>query len=210
MLLAKEGTMFEPVLEGVHKGVCYAIYDLGMQYNEIFGKSAHKAVIIWELPGERIQIERDGETLDLPRVVSKKYTLSLGDRANLRKDLESWRGKTFTPEELKGFDIHKLLGANCMIQIIHKSKDGKTYANISAILPLYKGMKKLEPENPTVIYSLDQGEPPETTPKWIVDLIHKSQEWQETHGDSPEERPSYDDEPPPNMGEEDRTGEVPF
>ncbi len=204
-LIAKEGSTFEPVSEGVHQAVCDAIFDLGTQYSEVFGKSAHKAVIIWELPGERIQVERDGETLDLPRVVSKQYTLSLGDRANLRKDLESWRGKTFTPEELKGFDIHKLMGANCMIQIIHKSKDGRTYANISAILPLYKGLIKQDSENPEVVYSLDQGEPPESTPKWIVDLIHKSQEWQETHGGLPEE-------PPPNYGAGDLgdDGDVPF
>ena len=176
MLIVKEGQSFDPVPEGVHQGVCYSIIDVGTQYSETFSKSSHQCIIIWEIPSERIEIERDGERVDLPRVVSKKYTLSLSDRANLRKDLESWRGRSFTSEELQGFDVHKLLGANCMIQIIHKTKDGRTYANISAILPLYKGMPKLEPENPTVIYSLEDGDPPETTPKWIVELINSSQE----------------------------------
>jgi hypothetical protein len=124
-----------------------------------------------------MELDRDGEKISLPRMVSKTYTLSLGERANLRKDLESWRGRIFTPEELKGFDIQNLIGANCMIQVIHKTKDGKTFANISAILPLYKGMSKVQPENKTTVYILEQGNPPEDTPKWIVERIHQCEEW---------------------------------
>ncbi len=182
MLIAKEGGQgFDPIPEGVYQGVCYSVFGVGSQYSEKFDKSSNKALIIWEIPEQRIDIEKDGKMQNLPRVISKQYTLTLGEKANLRKDLESWRGKAFTAEELEGFDLHKLIGANCMIQIIHKSKDNKTYANISAILPLYKGLKKFEPENPTVVYSLEDGEPPETTPKWIVELIHNSEEWVAAH-----------------------------
>src|SRR3990167_3685661 len=35
--------------------------------------------------------------------ISKFYTLSLSEKANLRKDLEGWRGKSFTESELEGF-----------------------------------------------------------------------------------------------------------
>jgi hypothetical protein len=75
-----------------------------------------------------------------------------------------------------------------MIQVIHTTKDGKTYANVSAVLPLYKGMDKLVPENPTVVYSIEDGEPPEGTPKWIVDKIHESAEWKAS-------APTMEDEP---------------
>jgi len=181
-LTAKEEKTYDPISEGVHQGVCYAIYDLGTQYNKMFDKSAHQCLIIWEIPSERIEINKDGQTLSLPRVVSKTYTVSLGERANLRKHLESWRGRSFTAEELQGFDVSKLIGVNGMIQIIHKTTDNKTFANISAILPLYKGMAKLEPENPTVVYRFEDGEPPEGTPKWIVEKIHESEEWKAKHG----------------------------
>jgi hypothetical protein len=187
-LTAKEEKTFDPIPAGVHQGVAYAIYDLGNQFSAKFEKTSHQALLIWEVPSERIEIEKDGVKKDLPRVVSRTFTMSLGERANLRKMLESWRGRTFTPEELLGFDISKLIGVNGMIQVIHTTKDGKTYANVSAVLPLYKGMDKLVPENPTVVYSIEDGEPPEGTPKWIVDKIHESAEWKAS-------APTMEDEP---------------
>jgi len=177
-LIASETESKYPIIpEGVYPAVCYAIYDLGNQFSEKYQNVLHKVLIAWEIPSERIDVEKEGLTMNLPRVVSKKYTLSLGERANLKKDLESWRGKSFTDEEKKGFDIHRLLGVSCMIQIIHVTKEGKTYAQISSILPLYKGMASLTPENDKIMYNISDGEPPKETPKWIVDMIHESSEW---------------------------------
>jgi hypothetical protein len=177
LIASSEGGTREPIAAGMYQAVCYSIYDLGHQFSELYGKSSHKAVIIWEIPEERIEVEKDGVKKDLPKVISKQYTVSLHEKANLRKDLESWRGRVFTEQELAAFDIHKLVKVNCMLQIIHKSKDGKTYANIAAIVPLMKGMKSLEPENPAVVYSISDGQPPEGTPKWVVDTIKQSDEW---------------------------------
>src|SRR3990172_1693125 len=182
-LIAKEGgEAIEPVDAGVHQAICYAIYDLGTQYSPVYDKSSRKCVIIWELPDRRIEIVKDGQTLNLPRAISKQYTLSLGEKANLRKDLETWRGKAFSQEELAGFDISKLVGVNCMLQVLHKVNGDKTYANIVSILPLYKGINKLKPENPLIVYTLDQGTPPETTPKWITKIISESAEMKASDG----------------------------
>ena len=182
-LIAKEGgEAIEPVDAGVHQAICYAIYDLGTQYSPVYDKSSRKCVIIWELPDRRIEIVKDGQTLNLPRAISKQYTLSLREKANLRKDLETWRGKAFSQEELAGFDISKLVGVNCMLQVLHKVNGDKTYANIVSILPLYKGINKLEPENPLIVYTLDQGTPPETTPKWITKIISESAEMKASDG----------------------------
>src|SRR3990167_2490369 len=68
------------------------------------------------------------------------------EKANLRKHLEAWRGKKFTKEELDGFDVEKLLGVNCQLQVIHNLSDnGGTFANVQAIVPLGKGMVKIRP-----------------------------------------------------------------
>lgn len=177
-IVREQGESSFPVVEaGLHQAVCYALYDLGTHYSEKFDKSSRKVLIIWELPELRIDIEKDGVKQNLPRVVSKKYTLSLGEKANLRKDLSSWRGRVFTPQELEGFDLQSILGVNCMIQIIHNTKDGKTYANISNILPLLKNMPSKKPENPVVCFSLEENPIlPEHTPKWIKELIMSSKE----------------------------------
>ena len=197
------GATYPPVEEGLHGAIAYAVYDLGHQYNEHFGSTAHKCRIFWELPDERIQIERDGEKKDLPRAISKEYTVSLNEKANLRKDLESWRGKSFTEEELAGFDITKLLGVNCTLQILHKKKGEKRYPNVVAVVPLMKGTSKRKPENPTRYFSFEehQDQIPEGTPEWIIDMIKASNEWEDLHqGKNTEEIP-YSDTPPPDDDE---------
>lgn len=203
-LIVKKEKGFDPISAGVHQGVCYSVYDLGTQHNKVFDKYSHQALIIWEIPSERIEIQKDGQAMSLPRVVSKTYTLSFDDRSNFKKDLVSWRGRNFTEEEEQGFDISRLIGVNGMLNIIHVSKDGKTYGNLGAILPLYKGISNLEPENPTVVYSLEQGEPPESTPKWIVEKIHSSVEWTQAHNPTPTEHPPYE------SGDSPEDGDVPF
>jgi hypothetical protein len=92
-----------------------------------------------------------------PLVISKEYTLSMNEKANLRKDLKSWRGKDFTDEEAKKFDITNLLGVSCMLNVIHvTSKDGsKQYASISGITPLPKGIDCPPQVNKSICLSFD-------------------------------------------------------
>jgi hypothetical protein len=87
---------------------------------------------------------KTGEYAGKPFMVSKFYTLSLNEKASLRKDLQSWRGKPFTEEELKGFDVEKLIGANCLLNIVEYEKlDKSSGTKIAAIMPLTKGMQKM-------------------------------------------------------------------
>lgn len=185
-----EGGDYTPVSQGLHQGVCFMLMDLGTQFNEKFGKSAHKILIGWEIPDERIEIEKDGQKKNLPRAISKQYTLSLHEKAQLRKDLESWRGKAFSEPELDGFDLTKLLGQNCMVQVIHKTKDNKTYANVSNIVSMPKGMPKKNPENPLRYFSFEEHQDaiPEGTPEWISDIIKHSEEWQNINEGGIDER----------------------
>jgi len=173
----KGGGDFTPIPEDLHLAICYGIWDLGTQFSERWEKSVHKVLIVWEIPGCRGEFERDGKKVKLPRAISKRYRLSLHKKADLRKDLESWRGKKFTDEELKGFDLKKLLGAPCQIQVLHNKVDDKVYANIAAITKAPTGTK-LTPENPLKFFSFEDGpEVPEGTPQWIIDLIRHAEEY---------------------------------
>ncbi len=193
-LIAKaQGGDFErpdPIPEGCEIAICYSVVDLGTQRWEFSGepKVARKVLIQWEIPAHRIEIERNDETLDLPRATSKQYTNSLHEKASLRKHLEAWRGKKFTDDELKGFDLQNLLGKACQLQIVHergKKDPTKVYANIAAIMSLPRGMKQPEPENPLSFFSLEDFKPgediviPDSIPKWVHEIIHKSDEWQD-------------------------------
>jgi hypothetical protein len=77
--------------------------------------------------------------------------------------LESWRGRSFTDEELEnGFDLERLIGANCFLNITTNDK-GRSV--ISAVNPLPKGIEKMRP---TVL------EMPPNFQKWIESMRAKS------------------------------------
>lgn len=124
---AKIGGDFKPCPAGLHHAICAFVEDLGLEFSDAFQKEVHKIVICWEVNTPM----SDGR----PYMISQRYTLSLSEKANLRKVLECWRGKAFTDQELEGFDVEKVKGKQCMLQIMHNTKGGKTYANIAAVLP---------------------------------------------------------------------------
>ena len=160
--------------------VCYAMVDLGTKYEDMYDKTIHKVLLTWEIPGERIEVERDGHKVKLPRAISKHYTYSLHEKSTLRQDLQSWRGRDFTEDELLDFDLKAVLGAPCQLNVIHKKdKAGTLKAKLATIVPAPKGTK-LSPENPTVYFCLaDLDEPvlPDNVPDWVKEEIQKSNEW---------------------------------
>ena len=118
---------FTPAPEGLHQAVCVDVHDMGLQKTQWGEKQ--KVLLVWQI--EEVN-EETGKRFD----VRNFYTLSLSEKAYLRRDLECWRGRKFTEEELQGFDLEKLLGVNCQLQIVHNlSDEGKTYANVQAIVP---------------------------------------------------------------------------
>lgn len=142
---------FEIVPPGVYTARCYQIIDLGTQETATQGgtKLQHKAYIYWEVLDDEVKMA-DGR----PFAVSKQYTLSMFEGAFLYKDLVSWRGKNFTKEELEGFNIGNILGAYATIQIIHNSKNDRTYANVDTIIQ-YKGKDKPTAVNDTKLLELE-------------------------------------------------------
>ena len=136
-ILASAGSAYEPPPAGLHLAVCIDVVDMGQIEVTWQGKTTkrHKVRVVWQ-----IDALRDDGT---PFYIQKRYTLSLHEKANLRGDLESWRGKAFTQDELQGFDLEKLIGVNCQLNTQHVSKDGTVYANVSGVVPLAKGQEKL-------------------------------------------------------------------
>lgn len=175
---------FKPVPEGNHTARCYRIIELGTQESTYDGEArlSHKVLIGWELHGEA----DDGTPLSSddgkPFTVTKQYTLSLGKKATLRADLESWRGQAFTDQDLKGFDISKLLGAYCMVTVKHDKKDDKTYVNVASVARWPAALKNAKPAAyyPDQIFDLDSRDMSifDTLPEWMQKKIKESVEWQ--------------------------------
>ncbi len=175
-LIINEGSSTSiPLLpEDTYPAVCNMLIDLGDQYSEKFDKTSRQILICWEIPSEKLD---NGES----RRLSKTYTASLNSKGNLRRDLIAWRGRDFTLDELKAFDLKNIVGAPCMLQIIHRvGQDGVKRAIIGGIMKLPKGMPVPALTNGYTIFDLDDLDAEEKIselPEWIQDRIKGSETW---------------------------------
>jgi hypothetical protein len=138
LVTAGNSEKFEPAPPGLHQAICVDVVDMGVLEVTYAGqtKKQRKVRIVWQID----ELMASGK----PFIVQKRYTASLHEKATLRKELESWRGRPFTEEELEEFDLEaKLIGANAQVNVQHTTKDGTTYANVVSVVPLGKGMQKL-------------------------------------------------------------------
>jgi hypothetical protein len=138
-----EGKDFPLAPEGLHPAVCADVWEIWTeQQDERFGGGlVDKTRLIFQID----QTYKDEKTGEERRYeVAPMFTASLHEKANLRKFLKSWRGRDFTDEELKAFDLENVVGVNCQIQVIHNvSAKGKKYANVATIVPPDKRDEKL-------------------------------------------------------------------
>jgi len=138
-LIVESGGDFEKCPPGMHLARCYRIIDLGTQKSEYMGqtKFLHKLMVGWEIHG----MNDDGSAIKMkdgrPFSIFKNYTMSWSEKANLRLDLQSWRGKPFNAEEMRRFDLKTVLGVWCMLNIIERpGKDNNNvYSNVAGVTP---------------------------------------------------------------------------
>jgi hypothetical protein len=140
---------YTPCPAGNHGARLYMLVDLGLHEKTWQGetKIKHLVHLGWELPDEPME---DGR----PYTISARLTYSLHEKATLRKFLEGWRGSKFTDEEAADFDITKLVGKACMVQVAHRQGgNGNTYADVIAVTSLPRGMQVPPPVNDRLVYS---------------------------------------------------------
>lgn len=185
------GGNFKRVPAGVHIGRCYSLIDLGTQHSsgQYGEKFQHKVRISWELfgedeNGEPLTIDVDGQ--DMPLTISKSYTMSLHENAALRKDLAAWRGRDFTDEEVRGFDVSKLIGAYCMVNVTTSESNGKTYSNVVGLTQLPAALKNAKPAavHENVLFNLDDPDLSvfDSFHEKLQEAIKKSPEWAQKYG----------------------------
>jgi hypothetical protein len=181
---AKSAGNFEIHPEGVVAARCTRIIDLGTQSSEWQGKpkKTHKILVQWESES----LMGEGEHAGKPFLISQRYTASLSDKAQLRKDMEAWRGRKFTPAELERFDLKNVLGKPCMINVVHNENGGKTYANIASIMPLPASMTAPKAVGDLVFFSFEAFDQRifDGLSDGIKEVIQKAAEWQATQGAS--------------------------
>lgn len=127
---------FKPHPEGTFGAVCVDVIDLGLKVDSWQGQTKIQPKCVLVFASGKL----NPGTND-PYDVSLEFTLSMSDKSNLRRFLESWRGKKYTEEQAKaGVPLHKLEGKSGLITVEHHdSKSGRTYGKILTISPLPEG-----------------------------------------------------------------------
>ena len=160
-------------------------------------------MVSWELLNEMIEIEGEQK----PIITNRFYTNSLGEKANLRADLEAWRGQSFTDSELQKFDLHSILGKPCML-IIVGGENGKT--KVAGVAAMPRGTECPPQVNKNFTFWLDDDTDIENgkfeqLSEGIQNIIKKSEEWQSIQngginpnpvGSPPSQTESYTDDVP--------------
>ena len=139
--------------DGIQAAICSDIVDLGYVETTWEGVTKSKPMIRitflldekipaqWEHPHANTTVNVGALKPDLvgrPFGVSRRFTANLHEKSSLRQFLKTWRGKDFTPEELDGFDVEKLIGVPAAITIVHNQNGGKWYANVEVASKLPK------------------------------------------------------------------------
>jgi hypothetical protein len=147
-----------------------------------------------------------------PMSISKNFTLSLAEKATLRKDLQTWRGREFTADELRGFELKNVLGAWAMISVIKAmGNNGKEYTNIAAIMSVPQAVKKAgmpQHHNDLKMFSIEEPDMAlfDSFSNGLKEKIGKSPEWQ-ARGGKPS-APATDKAP--SSGFDDMDDDIPF
>lgn len=176
-LIAKEKSesTFTPIPEGTYAAVCNLLVDLGFHYDPAFNRRSERVMIGWIIPDETYT-DKDGNTV--PRTLMQEYSNSLSKKSNLRPMLAAWRGKDFTAEELQGFSLRNVVGAPCLLSVIHKqTKAGKTFAAVSGVMRLPKTMNAPKLQDDPILFDFDEDplEKLSQLPEWIANKVKESE-----------------------------------
>jgi hypothetical protein len=168
------GGDFKRAPAGSHIAVCNMVVDCGMQPgSQAFPSPKRKLYVRFEIPAERIEFERNGESVEGPLTIGSFYTASMNEKATLRKHLEGWRGRKFTDDEAAAFDVSAILGKACMLSVVESESGGKSYSNIAGIGSMPKGVPAPKAENPLLYYDETSSQSEfEALPQWLQEKIN--------------------------------------
>ena len=165
LTVSSGGGDYESLKPGRYQAICYKIVDVGTRMESFKGGPEKKRTLVylyWEV--SHIQMGNDGEEFwdeitmsdGRPFSIAKKYTASLNENATLHLDLKSWRGKPFTAEQLKSFDIDNLLGKTCELEVIgYQKQDGSDGVAVESVYKPDGGVKNVATINDKEAFDLD-------------------------------------------------------
>lgn len=189
MLTAPKSTEKVLAPAGTHKARCVGLIQIGTVPVEWQGevKQLEKIRLTFELPEELHKFKEEEE--EKPVVISQEYTLSMGEKSNLRPIIEGIIGTALLQNEAESFDVETILGMPCLLSIKHKvsEKTKNKFAVVDTTAPLMKGMTVPEAINPIKVLTYERWNQEEfdKLPSFIQDKMKTSKQYIEKFGTQP-------------------------
>lgn len=141
-----QDSKFKPHPEGQFVAQCVDAINLGESVEQFPGKPEKlvpKCALVFRTGEKNLE---SGELIDM----GQEFTVSMGEKANLRKTLESWRGKPYTEQQIdEGVPIHKLAGNWALITVAQKrSRNDRLYAFVQSVVGVPAAMRNSLPTFP--------------------------------------------------------------
>jgi hypothetical protein len=175
----KKESSFEPVPKGNHVARLYQIIHIGTIPTVWQGetKMVDKVRLTFELCEEK-KVFKEGDE-PKPYSISRMFTLSMGQKSHLRPFVEGFIGTALSDDEAYAFDIEELLGEACLLNVVHETKEGTTYANIHSATQLPKSMKAPELFNEAKVIDVNSAPLAEidALPDFLKDKMKSSEEY---------------------------------
>lgn len=164
---------------GTHLARCISLIHVGTVKTEWAGeeKWLDKVRLGFELSSE-LHVFKEGEEAR-PFVVSKEYTLSLGDKSNLYPIVKGIVGDI--PEDVRNsFNVEDLVGKACLLTISHVDSKYGTVASIDTTAPLMKGMTEVSQVNESKILTYEKWDKDyfNSLPDFIKDKMKGSKQYE--------------------------------
>jgi hypothetical protein len=176
---AKKGLSGPLAPIGNHIARCYQLIDLGMQDDPRYGNASHKLRFAWELCEE---LHDFGKGKKEPYSVSMQVNFFIGRNSNFQKLLEGWKGGTFTDAELENFELKKLVGKSCMVNVVHATVGDRDYANVASVSPVPAKWRDRVPAmvNNPLYFEVEMGPTSKefrALPEFLQKIVEKCHEW---------------------------------
>jgi hypothetical protein len=140
---------------GNHPAVLVAMIDMGHQHHEYMGTASwrHDVYLVWQTPTKK---NSKGE----PHLLAAQVTMSLNEKATLRKWIEGMTGAKLTD----GYDLSALLGRACLLNVIHNEKG---YPRVKDVTGYPEGLPEPKPTLAPFACSLDEFRAGKEIPAWV-------------------------------------------
>jgi hypothetical protein len=152
------GGSSEKAPPGNHLAVLVGIIDLGTQEHSYQGKTSWRrdVFLVWELVSKKIA----GTTKN--HLISAAVTLSLAEKATLRKWIESRRGKKIADGE--AVELGDELGKGCLLNVVLSDKG---YPRVDGVASIPDGLPEPKASYSPVAIDLDQFKSGAEIPDWV-------------------------------------------